>query len=321
MNLGKAIARFDLVGWLGRKGFPVYNAEGRNVYIDCPVCGGQRKLSISKEKHIGRCFKCDEGGYGRSVWNGRAGLFDLLFLVAGLSRSEAIAEIVRSSGYSYNELAEQQEDVDPQWPEDSCECSTLNPSHPAVQFLLSRNCGHLVRSCRVVYAGRYKGRILLPAYYKGALVGWEAKTYCSQKPKSLFPEWFHTGEYLYQVSRMDYSLGYVVITESAVDAETLGTNAVGLYGSTLSDKQLDRLLELRVDGIHTLVWFLDGDAIRKAVNIVRHKTLSLFDNRVVVVSKDEDPNKLGYAACWQAVLTSIPISSEADLLRLLFKAT
>lgn len=292
--------KFPIVSWLGKHA-NVYDTGGTNVYIDCPVCGGRRKLAVSREKLIGRCFRCDDGGHGGKIWNGRAALPKLVSLVAKISIAEAYVEIHKHSGYFDIPAHAEFRHSEVKLPDSIRRCSELRYDHPAIKMLESRDCLHLLDHAFVTDRGQYQGRMILPCRWFGELVGFEAKSFSGHSRKALFPGWFKTGENIYTSKYWDHDLGYAVITESTLDAECVGWNACGLYGCMLRDSQLPRLLELREYGIKKLIWFLDSDARAKELSIITRKTQSLFDNYVVSVPAGEDPCSLGREACLKLI--------------------
>ena len=120
--------------------------------------------------------------------------------------------------------------------------NAIPKTDPSVRYLHNRGVQHLVSSSYVCIDGPYRGRILLPAMWLNELMGFEAKSYAGKKPKSLFPDWFLTSATVYTTRRWDNNLPFCVVTESIIDAETLGVNAIGLYGSTLSWAQWNCLI-------------------------------------------------------------------------------
>ena len=291
---------FPVASWL-RKHTRVYDSGASNIYVDCPVCGGKKKLSISKTKLIGRCFRCDEGGHGGAIWTGRAGLPKLVSLIGNLSMAAAYDEIRRYDAKYDAPTNVVQVNSDVRFPEKITSCQDLPATHPANQLLADRDCSHISDTSYACTAGRYRGRVILPCRWFGELVGWEAKSYSGHTRKSLFPEWFHTGQNIYTSKYWDDSKGFAVITESTLDAECIGWNACGLYGCALRDGQLERLIELRERGIRTLIWFLDHDARSKQLGFISKKTAALFDNYAVHVPKGHDPCSLGREKCLQLI--------------------
>jgi hypothetical protein len=157
---------------------------------------------------------------------------------------------------------------------------------------------------------------VMPIQWFGELLGFDAKSYANGTPKSLFPPWQTDGA-MHATAAWDHAANFAVITESLLDAETIGINAIGINGSVLRDSQLARLLDLRHQGVTSLVWFLDWDAWRKQYNAIFRKT-SRFDNFVVPLLVNSDPNELRREKCWELIRDAVPVRDSLDLFNLEF---
>jgi hypothetical protein len=285
------------------------------LVIDCPVCGGKRKLWIHRLKKNGQCFKCNEGSAGGSVWDGRAGLIRLIQLIERCDKRTAIDRVFTLAGvpdYGYTPRELPPEEI----PKGAIPMSQVHPEHPGYQMLVTRGCGHLVSTSYVVAEGRYAYRVIMPVQVFGSLQGFDAKAWLpAVQPKSLFPPW-QTGGAIHTTAQWDHASDFAVVTESVLDAETLGVNTVGILGAVLRDGQLATLMDLRAQGVQRLVWFLDWDAWRKQFNAVLRKTGHMFSNYVVPLKQDTDPNDLGRDRCWQLVSQAIHVRDELDLFQL-----
>jgi hypothetical protein len=312
---------FPLLGWLSQHTKIRSHDNPDNIYADCPFCHGESKLAASKLHNIFRCYKCYEGGYCRSTWKGTCNLPKMIMLLEHCSYQAALAKIDKLSGKQI--LTKIETTVRPQkpvivWPEESLWLKDCSMENPGSKMLRRRGVEHLISDAKYCVTGRYEQRVLLPAHYFGTLKGFEAKsTHPDQKPKTLYPEWFRTGESIYTTKRWDWSKDFVVITESILDAETLGCNAIGLYGSFLKISQFELILEMRRKGISTLVWMLDQDALKKSLRaIIQHSNI-FFQNFVALLPFQEDPNSVGRDMCWELVSKAIGLRSDDDIIQIL----
>lgn len=306
------ILRFPISKWLSAI-TKVHDSGGANITIDCPVCKGRRKLAINRVTKLSQCFKC-RAGFGRSEWDGTANLPKLIQVLTGVSYSQAWAIIFReSAGSSDIVLAPTAQEQTWSRPDDEVPAWSLSPQNDAIVALHRRGLTHLIRHITVCFSGKYRYRWILPCRYFEQELGWEAKSFVGHEPKSLFPSWFRTSQAIYTTYQWDKSADFAVVTESIFDAETLGCNAIGLFGSELSDGQLAKLVQLRNTGITRLVWFLDADAIIKQAKAIVRKTSIFFENLVVNVPQGQDPNQLGRNTCWKLVSEARSFSS-ANLL-------
>ena len=314
MSFQSLIDNFPLFSWLSDRGYGFRGST--SIRINCPHCGGIRTLSIHTQKKFCQCFRCSEGGHAVGKWDGTGSLIDLVALVEDCDRRTAFKKIAELSGQPDLDFDKLPEIKNPEkfFPKESVLLSKAHHNHPAKKILKERKLEHLTDSIFVCVSGQYANRWILPCLFFNELKGFEAKSYCGKKPKSLFPEWFSTSESFYTTKTWDFSAGLVIITESIFDAETVGCNAIGLYGSQLREGQLLKLVELKDKGVRELIWFLDGDAWRKQRRQVLLYTRNFFANRVVRVPKDEDPNSIGRDACWQLVKLAKVVESGLDFL-------
>ena len=316
VSLPEAITEFPVVIWL-QEHVKVYDSGGDNFYADCPMCSGQRKLGVNRYFKLFHCFKCDEGGSGDGRWPGkpgRANLVQFIVAVRRCSKAAAIKEIFQRSGFPDSAV---QRPVAPARtiPEEAVPLVKAPWDHPSVLMMHRRHASHLIPESYVCVDGKYEGRVILPCKFQGKRTGFEAKAYDKwKKPKALYPSWFEAASNLYTTA-WDPECDYAIVTESIMDAETFGVNAVGLYGSSLSDGQLGLLILLRKQGVKRLIWALDNDAWRKQFKAMVAKTGSFFENWTVKLD-GKDPNDCGPEVC-RALLENLwPFQDEFDWLEL-----
>lgn len=249
------------------------------------------------------------------MWDGRASLPYLMKLVSRQSLSECYEEIRKYEGnidVAYRGRSFIGEEA--RLP-DGCErIPNLSRIHPAAEFLQKRDCSHLQNHISICTSGQYSGRIILPVEHDGELVGFEAKSYSGHRRKALYPEWFAAGEYVYRTRVWNDAFPFAVVTESILDAECIGANAVGLFGCTLRDTQIPRLLELRKLGVEGLIWFLDDDAFRKQMRTIATKMDSLFENYYVRPPKGQDPCSLRRQGSHQLISQAKKFTTSLDCL-------
>lgn len=308
---------FPLIHWLSRY-TRVSDNHGDNIEVDCPHCRGRRNLKIHRTKKLAQCFKCLAG---HSQWKGTTNLIGLIEMFAHVSRKEAYAILFTESKFEYTE----DETInlvtaDLSFPKEAVPLTGVPENHPAMQLMLRRHMRHLIPHTSACVTGEYAYRLILELQFFGEVFGFEAKTFSNHSRKSLFPDWLRTGEKLYATRNWDTSQDYAVITESVFDAETLGINALGIFGSTLRDGQLSQLISMRQTvGLRRLIWFLDEDAWLSEGKAILHRTSILFDNFCVPVPHGQDPNSLGSDAAWQCVMQARLIEPESFLFEKLSK--
>lgn len=312
-KIQQAISNFPVLTWY-QQFAEVQDAGDVNVYADCAICGGKKCMGIQTDWRVFHCFKCDEAGARTDVWGGKANLVNMIKLVERVEYGRALEIIFKMSGIpdaprSFREVPQSL------LPDEAIPmagmCETENIMHPALAMLKRRKVMHLKHSSYVCLDGEYEGHVILPVYYFGQMLGFEAKPYGKARVKSRLPRWFDRYSTIYTTFGWS-DISFCVVTESILDAETLTMNAIGLFGSSLSYGQLRILIEMKkTKGLKTLVWMLDEDAKKKQNKIIMEKTFTMFDN--YVVDMRFDPNKIGHVACWDLVKAAKPLRDEFDM--------
>ncbi len=302
-----AVDKFDLVGWTTDYAKLVHETR-KSARFDCPFCDSRRTLSVGKEKKIVKCFRCS--GAGHPDWSGVASAVTWITLLKHCSKYDAIKIILAGTGI----IARPEfiaPDTDYSIPKDAMKIAeSCDQDHPCRLFLRSRGMDHLSNRLFVCVTGKYKGRILLPIYWMKEYLGFEAKSYTKQTPKSLS---VCQPDSLYMCSCWNTSMPQVVITESYLDTETVGVNSISLLGSDMGEDRFARLLGLRKLGVKTLIWFLDGDALAKQLKLTFKWTSIYFENKVVDCPPKDDPNSLGTSKCWELINKARTIENEFDI--------
>ncbi len=314
-----AIDRFDIVRWADQH-VELQDKGGKNVYGRCMVCHSDKKLSISRDKKIVRCFACDDGGKGGNIWNGRADLIRFIMLVLKCNRARAIQELFDKAGPLPVE-AKEVDLLDLALPDESMLIGhACDENHPCMQYLVRRGMQRFANQWYMCPTGRYSGRIIIPCLSFGEDWGFEAKSYCGGDPKSLTN--LREGA-LWVTQAWDAERPYAVITEAVFDAEAIGMNAVGMFGSALDENRLTELLRLRSRGVTRLIWMLDDDAFGKQLKIIRKWVSLYFENYRVKFPphlKGQDPSSLSFLDRWSLIQAAEPVETVWDYVTDLMEA-
>lgn len=140
--------------------------------------------------------------------------------------------------------------------------------------------------------GPYAGYIIFPCYRKTQLIFFQGRRFIGNGPKMQNPqnEEFGVGktEVIFnEDALMMYT--HVNVVESITNAITLGENTVAIFGKSISDYQLKKIISASCTHITIL---LDDDAIDKAVELAM-KLVHYKRVRLVRMPKDKDVNDLG----------------------------
>jgi len=265
---------------------------------------------------VGKWYKC-YGCAGTLAGKGSGGLVKLISLLGKVTTQEAIQIVLRTAGFTETAIVDSVKKAIPRLiPQEAKPLSSAYAGHPAIAGLFRRHVEHLIPHSYYCADGRYSSRWIFPIWNaaKDELLGFDAKTYSdSAKPKSLLADWI-SPSVIYRTHEWNDQLDFAVITESILDAETLRCNGIGLLGSSLREGQMLELMKMRKNGISRLVWFLDYDAWKKQSKMIIRNTFTWFDNYVVILDHDSDPNSLGGEECWRLVSQARYVNSVSDVL-------
>ena len=163
----------------------------------------------------------------------------------------------------------------------------------ALSTLMNHNCG-------VCQVGKYMNRLIIPVYFEGDLVGFQAADltgraelkYKADTVKSLIKNYF------YRWDEYNVNVGYLVVTEGVLDAWRLGGNVVASFGTSLSKIQKRRLINLR---LKKLIFAFDGEAYLDTLRLSEEFSPFIDETFVVQFPGKEDPDSLGYEESWRLI--------------------
>lgn len=144
------------------------------------------------------------------------------------------------------------------------------------------------------------------------LVGWQARRIVDddETPKYLTARGMRKSELLYGLPRAMTTKGPVVIVEGVTDVWRLRTNAVALFGKTISTTQCKLLLR-HFQG-RPIVVFLDRDAVAEAQKLyekIRTSRIAAGDAAAVVIARlprgRNDPDDCTYREAWASIEKAI----------------
>jgi len=260
---------------------------------ECPKCGRVDKYGVNLSMGKTNCFVC---GYNsrpieviRELENLRSYSETLIFIKAFESSSffEYVPEILESPSLTM-----------------PTGFKLLNQGNGEVGKIIRRyvkgrglNIENLsLRGFGYCDTGEYFGHFIIPYYQNGQLVYFNARRVIGGGTKFKNPpeEVVGIGKSLviYNVDALGiYEKIYLV--ESAINAETLGDNSIGIGGKKISNYQLSQLI--RKSSITNLIIILDPDAYLEALNLgltlVHYKKI-----KIIRLPEGEDVNSLGKRA-------------------------
>jgi hypothetical protein len=190
----------------------------------------------------------------------------------------------------------------------------LDASHPAVKYIEARKFSveELWNVWQVQFCisappphGLASNRIVVPAFWQGKQVGWQARAITEgSTPKYFTMPGLPKGRMLFNGDRAKtYPVGVVV--EGVFDAFRVGPCAVALLGKSMSCMQQGHCLEAW-NG-KTIIIVLDDDAQKDMQQIASNIRASSFNGLVncVTLPKGEDPATMTREGLWELIYESV----------------
>ncbi len=137
--------------------------------------------------------------------------------------------------------------------------------------------------------GKYKGRLIIPLM-ENNVIRYFVSREMLDKGKYLNPLIDRKDLLLYYLGTENKMRLYIV--EGAFDGislNKLGRSVLMLLGSSISEVQLEKIEKI---GFKEAVVFLDGDIPHKAVQMCKKISCFGIPTKVIMVSKDDDPNSI-----------------------------
>jgi len=250
------------------KKFPHKLGRGQILLRDCPYCGDDNyNIEASIEKEVFHCWICDAaGGVGK------------LFSELGLPFTDDGMKVSPRPKVSEDEL-------------------TLKPFHPILwdrysKFLKSRGLAKKdIKTYNILISdkGKFKGKAIFPLYEGDKLVYLVAR--------DITPKGKYLNVNVSRASVLPYFPGPRKQTElylcegvmDAISVNKLGYVSCVLLGTVLSAEQLRKIV---AKGYKDVVVCLDGDVIKKAIQIYDKIFKAGLKVKLASFGKKDDPNSL-----------------------------
>lgn len=284
------LTRFEITYWLEGK-----NVSRDSINIQCPFCDDHSNhLGIFEDSLLFSCWICNKKGP----------FVYLLSVLTGLTDAEC-EEIIDESGTSYTKDAKEhilgayEEDevkerrdkgrvVLPRYFEKVTTDTDFSLLHDwmerrdiSLTTLIKYGCG----ICKV---GPAMNRLIIPVFSQQKLVAYQALDLTGFARVKYRTSIDYINDYLYG---HDDVLGErMVVTEGVLDAWRIGEGAVATFGTSLTEKQRNLILE---KGLKEFVFAWDGDAYWKALKEVEFFGPFIEEVRVVKFPEGEDPDSFG----------------------------
>lgn len=271
-----------------RAHYSCYSAGDGEVRISCPMCGHKgQKCYISFTKNVFFCFHCEAKGSMRSF----------IYLFHNSARKEV------NISYKRQIIDKNYDKLTVPLPDDYRELSTQKSIMALhyLDYIFSRGFTlHTLRHINIGYSGTLSYYLIFPVYdenYKQ--IYYTTRSIKEDSPLKVYNPSNESNKYigksdvLYNIHNAKAN-ATVYITEGIFDCLSLHTlkyNAVASLGKTLSDSQIEILLQNKFQQI---IICYDGNARESTYNTA--KRLSQYHRNVWMCllpeGKNDDPNNL-----------------------------
>lgn len=256
----------------------------------CPYCHREQKMGINLNTYRTNCFRCGE----------HPSPAQMVMDIEGLDTYSELITFLRNGDFT--ELA---------FTEEKVELSEAKPVYLPEGFkLITQGTSTLANSFRkyvikrgfnpnelarhgVGYCtkGEYFGYLIIPFYTEGKLRYWNARLVIGSGPRYNNPPKDITGlgkEFLIYNSDALGLYNQVFICEGAINALTMGENAIATMGKSISRYQINELIKAQAK---RYIILLDPDAKDKAIDLAL-KLVNFKSVKVVYLPEGKDCNDI-----------------------------
>lgn len=266
---------------------------------DCPMCGRKGKFGVNLFQNRSNCFVCGFHDQPLKIALEKTGL---LTLNSFISRKLDYFE----KEYSFEPVLQSLDENKVNLPESY---KLITNAHCFIGDLAQKQMikrGFKIRDLALLGVGyctkgKYKNRIIIPYYENGRLVYFNARRILSEGPKFQNPTAEELGGVgksllIYNIDALNI-FNRVYLVESAINAITLGPQAVGLGGKVISNYQLSKIIESQCKEVIIL---LDDDAYKYSISTAL-KLIFYKKVKVILMPKGKDVNDIGRKATLKLV--------------------
>ena len=281
-----------------------------SVYF-CPFCNHyKKKLEVNLETEDWQCWVCHTAG------NSIRSLFKRLRVNHAFYTE--LYKLVGKKGYRPKESTDEKQQI-LSLPEEfiplRLPCKTLECGN-ALSYLKSRG---ITRTDILRYnigyceSGEFRRRIVIPSYDANGNVNFfSARAYYENTTmKYMLPAWSK------DIIGFELFINWnepISLVEGQFDAISIRRNAIPLFGTTISDRIREAIVE---NGVWRVNIILDNDALKSAIRIFDEIEKLKGDGVDVhlIILKDKDPSVLGFAKINEIINQSKPFDFS-DIIKL-----
>jgi len=257
----------------------------------CPYCHREQKMGINLNTYRTNCFRCGE----------HPSPAQMVMDIEGLDTYSELITFLRNGDFTELTFTEEKVELSeakPVYLPDGFKLITQGTSTLANSFrkyVIKRGfqpealARHGVGYCT---KGEYFGYLIIPFYTEGNLRYWNARLVIGSGPRYNNPPKDITGlgkEFIIYNSDALGLYNQVFICEGAINALTMGDNAIATMGKAVSRYQINSLIKSQSK---RFILLLDPDAKDKAIDLAL-KLVNFKSVKVVYLPEGKDCNDIG----------------------------
>jgi hypothetical protein len=291
---------YDIEHWEA----PAKNVTYGWTNIRCPFCDDHSNhMGMDPDEELYNCWRCHESG----------GVEYLLSKVTGAAK-EYITHLLKGGSTSFKKDMEQQlfdifnPETKSERPDEIQE--VLFPDYSSVidnrteSPLLDYYCRRRKISrqtlmdhyCLICEAGFYKMRIIIPVFFGGEIVAWQAADMTGTAIKKyLMPPGIFINDFLYGYDDITKRM---ILTEGVLDKWRTLYDAVTTFGTSLTKRQRKLIKDKQLD---ELIFAWDGEAYEYALAEAQEVAPYINCVRIARLPWNKDPDELGFDTTWNYI--------------------
>ena len=280
----------------------------------CPWCGADDKFGVNLEENKAHCFKCDH----------RAKPYKVIMDQEGMRNFGELARFLKTYDTAeYRPIkVERVEEVPIVLPTGFklLKYGDGRIGNMARNYMKGRgfNIKEISRK-GIGYVGwpreDYFGYIIFPYYKNRKIIYFQTRLYFGSGPKFKNPRYEDYGvgksQVLYGIHNLE-RYKEIHIVESVTNALTLGNQAVGTNGKSLSSWQKSQLIKSKAELFNIL---LDKDALKEAFDLASQLVIEK-NVRVILFEDDKDVNDLGRKVTLKKIKESPILTTHNEVMKL-----
>jgi len=267
------------------------NSTRTNVKFKCPFCNhSKKKLEIDLDTELWHCWVCN--AKGTSIYSLFKKLNSHPTILQNISELSEKKKSIKKIEYDKSKLYLPSEFIPLYIPNNQ----NHKKYNKALKYLTTRNITEIdIKRHKIGYCedGKYASRIIFPSYnINNELDYFVGRTYLKSVELKYLTPVISKNTFIPLENQIDFNTD-IYIVEGIFDAIALHFNTIPLYGKTIVEKLLLKLIETQPPNIYII---LDNDAIKQSIEIIKMLINKSIHSKIYLIElpNNTDPSKVGF---------------------------